>query len=225
MKKLRIFSYVALFLILVGSVGFDLVSKDLAEKELLTWSSPQNLKDYRGLSIPVFSIGERTLGHDRFYLGFNWTYVRNQGAAWGMLSDLDDKVRVPFFHCVTLFAVLILLFYFRSTPFHHRVARLALVFILSGALGNFADRLRLGYVIDFLDFHWIIPLPFRLHFNIDFLNLAVDTSAWAYDFPKFNWADSMITIGVSLLVIDMLILDPLRRRREGLSSQMQGSFA
>ena len=231
MKTAKLYSYLALLFILVGSVGVDICTKNLAEKRLLLWSSAQNLKDYRGDSVPVFSVGEKTIGHghDTFLVGFNFTYVRNQGAAWGMLSDMQDKIRVPFFHIVTLIAVLIIFYYLWMTPLNHRLARLAFVLILSGAIGNFTDRIRLGYVIDFLDVHWVIPLPFSLNFNIDFfpkflsfLNISVNTNTWAYDFPKFNWADSMITIGVSLLIIDMLFLEPKRKQKEhGIPTEAQ----
>ncbi len=211
----------ALFLVLVGSVGVDLTTKNMAEKSLLLWSSPTNLKMYRGASTPVISFGkqEALSNHDGFFLGFNFTYVRNQGAAWGMLSDLNDRIRVPFFHFVTLIAVLVIFYYLWTTPIQHRLARCAFVLILSGAIGNFSDRVRQGYVIDFLDVHWVIPLPFHLNFNfnlfpqnLDFLNFAIDSSVWAYDFPKFNWADSMITIGVSCLLFDIIFLEPRRRK-------------
>lgn len=221
MNKVKILSFVALFFILVGSVGLDITTKNMAEKKLLQWSSPSNLREYQGESIPVFSLGQLSPihGKESFFVGFSLTYVRNQGAAWGMLSDLHDTIRVPFFHLVTLIAVLIIFYYLWTTPFNHRLARFAFVLILSGAIGNFADRVRLGYVIDFLDVHWTIPLPFALNFNVnffpkilDFLNFSVNTSVWSYDFPKFNWADSMITIGVACLIFDMLVLEPRRRK-------------
>lgn len=223
LKKEKILSYIALFFLLVGSVGLDITTKNMAEEKLLLWSSPDNLREYRGDSIPIFSLGQFNPIHksESFFLGFSLTYVRNQGAAWGMLSNLQDNFRIPFFHLVTLIAVLIIFYYLWTTPFHHRLARFAFVLILSGAIGNFTDRIRLGYVIDFLDFHWTVPFPFSVKFNVDFfpkfldfLNVSVNSSAWSYDFPKFNWADSMITIGVSCLIIDMLILETLRKRKE-----------
>ena len=59
--------------------------------------------------------------------------------------------------------------------------RFTLGIILGGALGNFIDRIRLGYVIDFIDWHWF-------------------TSSW----PTFNVADSAISVGVVFLVIEMI---------------------
>ena len=136
-----------------------------------------------------------------------------------MFSDWDDSIRIPFFYIVTLFAVLLILYYLRTTPPHHLLARFALTLILSGAIGNVYDRFALGYVIDFIDVRWAMPLPFHLNFStsffpdfLGFLNMKVNTSTWQYDFPNFNWADSMITIGVSLLLYDMLFLEPSRQK-------------
>jgi signal peptidase II len=58
---------------------------------------------------------------------------------------------------------------------------IALSLVISGAIGNLIDRLRLGFVVDFLDFHW----------------------KWEYHFPAFNVADSAICIGVGLIILDL----------------------
>ena len=110
MKRKKLFSYLVLAVILITSIGVDITTKNMAEKKLLLWSSKDNLTEYRGDSIPIYSIGQNNPIHDKekFFLGFSMTYVRNQGAAWGMLSDLKDEVRIPFFHLITLIAVLIL---------------------------------------------------------------------------------------------------------------------
>jgi signal peptidase II len=121
--------------------------------------------------------------------------VRNLGAAWGALSNLPDNIRVPFFYVVTIVAVFIIGLYIRSTPVEHRLAIFSLGLILSGAIGNFIDRLRLGYVIDWIDVRW---------------NLV----GWRYDFPNFNIADSAISVGVAFLLFDMAVLETLRRRSE-----------
>jgi len=65
---------------------------------------------------------------------------------------------------------------------------LALVF--GGAVGNFLDRIRLGYVIDFIDWHWLKDGP-----------------SW----PTFNIADSGITVGVTLMVLDMLFAKSVKK--------------
>ncbi|MCB9228756.1 MAG: signal peptidase II [Deltaproteobacteria bacterium] len=222
-KKVAFWARIALVLMVLGSVGVDQVTKIVAERELMVWQNPDNLKDYQGKRYPLWSTGELTSPLDespRFYLSFNFNYVRNQGAAWGFLSDMDDSIRIPFFYLVTCLAILMIFFYLRNTPSHHRLARFTLTLILSGAAGNFLDRVIRGYVIDFLDVRWIIPLPFPLRFRLDFfpdfldfLNMNVNMSAWRYNFPNFNWADSTITVGVFLLLIDMIILESARKKQ------------
>lgn len=221
LKQAKRLSLLTLLLMAIGSVGIDQLTKVVAEHELLVWSASDDLRDYRGKQVPVFAWGEYSYDADNptAYLEFNFTYVRNQGAAWGMFSNWEDEFRVPFFHIVTLLAFIIILLYLRATPVYHRTARLGLVLVLSGAVGNFLDRLRLGYVIDFLDFRWVLPFPFPVKLNIDFfpsfldfLNFSINARDWSYDFPKFNWADSMITTGVILLIFDTLVLDLIRKR-------------
>ena len=130
---------------------------------------------------------------------------------------MDDRVRVPFFYAITIIATLVILLYWRQTPVSHRLVRFALALIFSGAIGNFTDRFSLGYVIDFIDVRWLIPLPFAINLSWDFfpsflgfLNQNINISAWQYNFPNFNWADSMVTIGVSLIIIDKETRPPRR---------------
>ena len=121
---------------------------------------------------------------------------------------------------MTLIAVLMIFLYLKTTPLSHRLARFSFILILSGAIGNFLDRVQQGYVIDFIDTRWVIPFPFHLKFDIDFfpeflsfLNMNIDAAYWAYNFPNFNWADSSITVGVSFLLWDMLVLEGRRRNK------------
>jgi signal peptidase II len=179
-----------LALMIIGSIGLDQVTKLHAQNRLMQWSDATNPAEYKGWRYPLFQTGTPEEGG---YLALSTNYVRNLGAAWGALSQLPDGVRVPFFYLVTIAAVVIIIVYMRSTPAHHRLANFALALILSGAIGNFIDRLRLGYVIDWIDVRW---------------NLL----GWRYDFPNFNFADSCITVGVSLLAVDMMILESLRKR-------------
>ena len=215
-KKL---AFVCLLTMIAGSILLDQLTKSWATDKFMTWQHAENLMAYHGryeelLSVPSSASESKDVS---WYLKFGFNYVRNQGAAWGMFSDMNDRVRVPFFYLITILATCVILMYWKQTPASHRLVRFSLALIFSGAVGNFIDRFRLGFVTDFIDVRWKIPLPFRLNFEwnffpdvISFLNMKVDTSFWQYDFPKFNWADSMITIGVSLMIIDMLFFEKKR---------------
>jgi signal peptidase II len=179
---------------MLGSIGLDQASKFHSEETLMAWTHETDPNLYKGSRYPIASVGSVTPGQETpVYLYFGFNYVRNLGAAWGALSNLPDNIRIPFFYIVTIVAVFIIGIYIKTTPVEHRLAIFALGLILSGAVGNFIDRLRLGYVIDWIDVRW---------------NLA----GWRYDFPNFNVADSAITVGVSFLLFDMLVLESLRRR-------------
>jgi signal peptidase II len=108
---------------------------------------------------------------------FNLVLVYNKGAAFSFLSDAGGWQRV-FFIVLTLGAIGLIMWMIRK----HRDELLfcwGLVFILGGAVGNLIDRIRLGHVVDFLDFH-----------------------AAGWHFWAFNVADSAITIGAMLLILD-----------------------
>ncbi len=107
---------------------------------------------------------------------FHLTYVRNPGAAFGILSD--SAIRLPFFITISLLASLGILWYIQRIPSEKQWQHLALGLILSGALGNLIDRIRFGEVIDFLDVHW-----------------------YNYHWPAFNVADSAICIGVGIMLV------------------------
>jgi signal peptidase II len=113
---------------------------------------------------------------------FNITYVRNTGAAFGMLANADPAFRVPFFILVPLLALVSIAWLFKKLPAKDLQMAFALALVLSGAIGNLIDRLVYGYVIDFLSFY----------------NHSLG------QFPAFNVADSAITVGVALLMLDML---------------------
>ena len=195
-ERAKILATISLVLIVIGAVGVDQVTKIMSEKNLKVWAHAENLRFYQGKPHYVWATAttQPPRGSDTFYLYLGFNYVRNQGAAWGMLSNLDDKIRIPFFYGMTLLATLIIFYYLWVTPLGHRLARFALVLILSGAIGNFADRYRVGYVIDWIDVKWNI-------------------FGWFYHFPNFNVADSCISVGVFLLLIDTIILEAIRKRK------------
>lgn len=109
---------------------------------------------------------------------FNITYLRNKGAAFGFLANAS--YRLPFFILVSLVAIVVIgVVVYRLRP-DQKLASFCLALILSGAVGNLIDRVRLGEVIDFIDVHW-----------------------YQYHYPAFNIADSAICVGVFLLAVDM----------------------
>jgi signal peptidase II len=192
LKKIKIITCIALAVMALGSVGLDQVTKSYAQSELMTYSDENDLSRYSGQRIPVVAFGDDDRMSSQFYLSFGLNYVRNLGAAWGALSTLPDAIRVPFFYLVTIVAVIIIGLYMKNTPWEHRLARFSLVLILSGAIGNFIDRVVYGYVIDWIDVRWNI-------------------FSWRYNFPNFNVADSAITVGVACLMVDMLIFEGRRQ--------------
>jgi signal peptidase II len=109
------------------------------------------------------------------------TYVRNRGAAFGLFSDADLPFQSMLFSAVSLLALGAIAAYFFKLPDGSRLARAALALVMGGALGNLIDRARLGSVIDFVDVFW-----------------------GPHHWPAFNVADSAISVGVALLVLDML---------------------
>ena len=113
---------------------------------------------------------------------FELTYVRNTGAAFGIMALARDSFRVPFLLASTAVAIGLLVYFVRKTRDDEYLLLVALAMILGGALGNLVDRLVYGYVVDFLYFH-------------------VNQYYW----PAFNVADSGITVGVALLGFDLLV--------------------
>ncbi len=75
------------------------------------------------------------------------TYVRNPGAAFGMLP-----YRTVFFVVITVVVALFIVYYYRLLTEDHRLLRFSLALLLGGAIGNLIDRLNTGYVVDFIDF-------------------------------------------------------------------------
>lgn len=109
------------------------------------------------------------------------SYAENPGAAWGLFRDLSAEVRNTFFALVTLGAAVFIIFSYRKVREDQRVLQLALTFVLAGAVGNFVDRMARHYVIDFIEWYWWNRPDIR----------------W----PTFNIADSLIVVGVALLIL------------------------
>jgi signal peptidase II len=121
---------------------------------------------------------------------FHITYVRNTGAAFGIFRDSHEIFRKIFFLSMPPVAMGIILTMLKGVAGHDRWQIFALSMIFGGAFGNYIDRLRFGYVIDFLDFHY--------------------KELWSY--PAFNVADSAIVSGVGLLLLIMVTRERAAKR-------------
>ncbi|MCB1561730.1 MAG: signal peptidase II, partial [Xanthomonadales bacterium] len=107
----------------------------------------------------------------------NWTLTYNEGAAFSFLSDASGWQRW-FFSALAVGISAMLVFWLRKIRRHDWRHALPFALVISGAIGNLIDRLRLGHVIDFIDVYW-------------------GASHW----PAFNVADSAISVGAVLLLL------------------------
>jgi len=110
---------------------------------------------------------------------FDIVHVRNKGAAFSMLSTMDESYRTAFFMVVSLLAIGFMGWFVVKAREDEKLTVIALAMIIGGAAGNLTDRVLYGDVVDFIDWH-------------------VGTLHW----PVFNIADSGITVGIALLAID-----------------------
>ena len=117
----------------------------------------------------------------------NWTLAYNYGAAFSFLADAGGWQKW-FFSGLALLMSLFLIIYLLKAPRKATLLSLGLAMVLGGALGNLIDRLLHGHVIDFIHVHY--------------------ADVWHY--PIFNIADIAISLGVVLIVIDMLFLEKKR---------------
>jgi signal peptidase II len=109
------------------------------------------------------------------------TRVHNSGAAFGMFNSMDFAGKPLVLTIVATLALIGVAWYAASVPINDRLARIGVAGILGGAIGNLIDRATAGYVLDFVDASWR-----GWHF-------------WA-----FNVADASITVGVALMILDLV---------------------
>ena len=112
---------------------------------------------------------------------FSLTLIYNPGAAFGLFASWSDLTRRSALWIVSFVALLVVARFMFKDAKDDAISQYCLVAILSGAIGNIVDRIRLDRVIDFLDFYWK-----------------------NYHSPAFNLADSAISIGVTVLLIRMI---------------------
>ena len=118
---------------------------------------------------------------------FHFTYITNDGMAFG----IDFPFGYLIFSAVSVLLTVFLFFYLWSVKNHSIVIRLGLALIIAGAIGNSIDRLFLGEVIDFLDF-------------------MIGDFSWYI----FNLADSYVTVGMVLILIDSTVLEKKREKAQ-----------
>ena len=163
--------YKTLLLIIVGMVFLDQATKLYIDSNMELHQSIQVIKNF-----------------------FQITYIRNSGAAFGILSGFKSLWLTLFFMLISVVAIGIIMFYYHKTPENQRLTLVSFALIMSGATGNFIDRVFYGEVIDFLYFHW-----------------------YQHYWPAFNVADSCITIGVSLLLWNMFFPEAFLKTRDNLN--------
>mgnify|MGYP001403361456 FL=1 len=163
--------YKTLLLIIVGMVFLDQATKLYIDSNMELHQSIQVIKNF-----------------------FQITYIRNSGAAFGILSGFKSPWLTLFFVLISVVAIGIIMFYYHKTPENQRLTLVSFALIMSGAIGNFIDRVFYGEVIDFLYFHW-----------------------YQHYWPAFNVADSCITIGVSLLLWNMFFPEAFLKTRDNLN--------
>ncbi len=118
--------------------------------------------------------------------GFNFTLMYNKGAAFSFLSDAGGWQRI-FFVIISSVISIFLFFWLKQISGDDKqknnlLLQIAITFILGGAIGNLIDRALTGQVVDFIQVYYA-----------------------SYYFPAFNIADSAITLGAGLLILDMFL--------------------
>lgn len=153
-------------IIMVGVVIFDQVSKILVVSNMELYESLPVIKNV-----------------------FNFTYIRNDGAAFGML----DNARWVFMVFSTLAIIAVIAYMFIKKP-QSKLLCISLSFIVGGGIGNMIDRVRLGYVVDFLDF-------------------CAFPKLWKW---TFNVADAFVVVGAFMLIFYMIldIINEAKREKE-----------
>ncbi len=175
--------WVFLAVVALATAGVDLWSKSWAIKRLSMPSPrvvplctpPQGMQHYLYQRVP----------HNELVLSRNYLemrYAENCGGAWGLLHGASEKIRRPFFFLITILAIGFIVHLYRSLEKDQRAMRLALPLVLGGAIGNLVDRLRLGYVVDFILMHW------------------KEKFYW----PTYNVADIAITVGIALMIFEFI---------------------
>jgi signal peptidase II len=171
--------------VFLASIALDQVTKFLAVDRLTYAFEVAGARTLSQRLAAFFEIRhlERYASEPYVVFGPWWrmNYVENPFAAFSLFSGVPEWLRQPLFIGVTVVAVVFVLGTYRKLTDDRRWEQVALALILAGALGNFADRLARGYVIDFIEWYWWNRPDLR----------------W----PTFNVADSSLVVGVVMLLV------------------------
>ena len=150
------------------------------------------LKPFFLIAVP-FALADQVIKrivHKTFDLGdsvavipgfFNLVYLRNSGGAFSILDGLPPLWGRLFFICATVAALAFVFYLYRSHTSGNLWGRAGMILVFGGGLGNLVDRVAYGEVIDYLLFYY-----------------------GQYHWPAFNLADSGITVGVGLMIVDLM---------------------
>jgi signal peptidase II len=115
----------------------------------------------------------------------DFIFAKNPGGAWSFLRGLPDSLRRPFFLVVSAAAIVFIISIYQRVYRDQTAMKWGLPLALGGAMGNLADRIRYGWVVDFID-------------------ASMKWGGREHHWPTFNVADIAIVLGVGLMAIDML---------------------
>ncbi len=110
----------------------------------------------------------------------NLVYIKNPGVAFGIFRNMPSSVRMPLLTAFSLIAIFLVFYIYIKNSKQNKAEALSLSLIIGGAIGNLIDRIFYGEVIDFIDVH-------------------IGAAHW----PAFNISDTVITIGVAVLLLNL----------------------
>jgi signal peptidase II len=125
---------------------------------------------------------------------FRFTYARNRGVAFSLFADSKYDIKWVL-AAISLLAALGVAYYLIRLATNNSRLNISLALLLAGIVGNLIDRVRLGEVVDFIDFHWYEK----------------------YTWPTFNIADAAICVGAALLALEMLFEEKTSSHNETLT--------
>lgn len=160
-----------------ATLPLDQLSKQYAKSHYLLVEDQSDSTIYQGRREELVAFGS-----ERIWLSLSKTYVRNHGASWGVWSNLDELWRRPVIVVMGLVATMALYFAaVRLLLSGHHYAAFSLCGVIAGSFGNMLDRLRFGYVVDFL-------------------TLKIGAESLSYVLPSFNVADIIIILSLICLI-------------------------